>query len=263
MRGDTLKRHMKQHEKKPQSIDVVTEKIEYHSKVDVTALENKIVRCVNEYNRKLELGREIKKIVHKLDAPTASLDREDLEALELFENRGRVKEIKAVEWRPWQMEMLEYVNNPTKRRVIWVVGEKGNEGKTFFQDKIEEQYGMDRVCTMSLTESSKNILHYMKGSVDRTTNIFLFNIPRSVCMNDVDYTLFEDIKDGKALSGKFMTKKIHFKTPNVIIVFSNKYPVTEDFSEDRWKIFMINTEMELKEVTHDRVKKIRHGVWIQ
>ena len=40
MRGDNLKRHMKQHEKKPYSIDVVTEKIEYHSTVDDVALEN-------------------------------------------------------------------------------------------------------------------------------------------------------------------------------------------------------------------------------
>ena len=44
MRGDTLKRHMKWHENKPYSIDVVTEKIEYDSTVDVAALKNKIVR---------------------------------------------------------------------------------------------------------------------------------------------------------------------------------------------------------------------------
>ena len=47
-----------------------------------------------------------------------------------------------------------------------------------------------------------------------------------------------------------------FTTPNVIIVFSNKYPDTREFSEDRWMIFKINTEMELKEVTDScRVKK--------
>ena len=59
------------------------------------------------------------------------------------------------------MDILKYVNEPTKRRRIWVVGEKGNEGKTLFQDKTEEQYGMHRVCTMSLTESSKDIFHIM------------------------------------------------------------------------------------------------------
>ena len=75
-------------------------------------------------------------------------------------------------------------------------------------------------------------------------------------MNDVDYTLLENIKDGKAISGKFITKKMRFKTPNVIIVFSNKYPDTREFSEDRWMIFKINTMMELKEVNHScRVKK--------
>ena len=150
-------------------------------------MKNEIVWGFNEYRRKLELGRKIKNIVLELNAPAANLDKEDMTALELFEKHGDVKEIKDVEWRPWKKKILEYVNNPTHRRVIWVVGEKGNEGKTFFQDKIEEQYGMHRVCTMSLTESSRNLLHYMRGCVDITTDIFLFNIPKSVCVNHVDY----------------------------------------------------------------------------
>ena len=124
MRGDHLKRHMKQHEKKTNSIDEVTEKIEYNSTVDVAALKNKIVWCGIEYQWKLELGREMKEIVLDLNIPTASLDRDDMEALESFENRGQVKEIKAVEWRPWQKQILEYVSNSTQRRIIWVVGEK-------------------------------------------------------------------------------------------------------------------------------------------
>ena len=135
VRSDTLKRHMKRHENKPYSMDVATEKIEYDSTVDVAALENKIVRSANEYPRKLELGREIKQIVLKLHAPIACLDKEEMEALESFENRGQVKEIKAVEWRPWQKEMMEYINNPTQRRVIWVVWVKRNEGKTLFKIK--------------------------------------------------------------------------------------------------------------------------------
>ena len=45
-----------------------------------------------------------------------------MEALELFENRGQVKDVKPVEWRPRQYELKEYVNNPTPRRVIRVVG---------------------------------------------------------------------------------------------------------------------------------------------
>ena len=113
---------------------------EYNSTIDDIALENKIMRCSNEYKRKLELGRKVKDILLKNDVATGCLEKGEMEALELFENRGQVKEIEAVEWRPWQIDMLEYVKNPTKRRIIWVVGEKGNEGKTFFQDKTDEQY---------------------------------------------------------------------------------------------------------------------------
>ena len=84
MRSYTLKRHMKHMKNKPCSIDVVHEKIEYNSNVNVVALKNKIVRGVIEYQRKLELGREIKEIVHELNAPTTSLDKADMEALEFF-----------------------------------------------------------------------------------------------------------------------------------------------------------------------------------
>ena len=256
MRSDTLKRHMKTHEKKQCSIDDVNEKIEYNSTIDDIALENKIMRCSNEYQRKLELGRKVKDILLKNDVATGCLEKGEMEALELFENRGQVKEIEAVEWRPWQMDILKYVNEPTKRRIIWVVGEKGNEGKTFFQDKIEEQYGRHRVCTMSLTESSKDILHIMRKCVDTTTtDIFLFNIVKSVYTNDVNYKILEDIKDGKALARKFNSKMMRFKTPNVIIVFSNMYPDTREFSEDRWLIFKINTKMMLEEVTTEKIKK--------
>ena len=65
MRSDTLKRHMKQHEKKPYSIYAVKEKIDYHSTVDDVALENLIVWSCNEYRRKLELQRKVKEIVLK------------------------------------------------------------------------------------------------------------------------------------------------------------------------------------------------------
>ena len=110
MRVDHLVRHMKTHEKKPNSIDQVTE---YNSTIDVIALKNSIMKGAKEYQRKLELGREIEQIVLKNNVPTARLSKEKMEALELFENRGHVKEIKAVEWRPWQVDILKYVKNPT------------------------------------------------------------------------------------------------------------------------------------------------------
>ena len=51
MRSDTLKRHMKTHEKNVFN-RCFNEKIEYNSYVNVVALKNKIVQGVNEYQRK-------------------------------------------------------------------------------------------------------------------------------------------------------------------------------------------------------------------
>ena len=261
MRSDALKRHMKIHENKaPQKASTKTrEDEEYHSTLDVAALENIAVENSNEFKRKLEIGRELKAIIVKRKIMKASLQKDHAEALELFENHGQVKKITPVEWRPWQRELLVYANNPTPRRIIWVVGKKGNEGKSFFQNQIEEQYGLHRVCTMSLTESSRNLLHYMRGCVDIATDIFLFNIPKSVDMENVNYSLLENIKDGKAMTGKYTTKKLYFTTPNVVMVFSNDYPDTTDFSDDRWMIFKINKELELEEVTVAQLKKKRRG----
>ena len=146
----------------------VCEKMEYQSTLDMTALKNEVISEINEYERKLELGREVKRIVLKLNVPTACLSKENMEALQLFNNRGQVKDVKLVEWRPSQKELLEHVNNPTPRRVIWVVGEGGDEGKDFFQNHIEEQYGKQRVCTMTLAARSKDILHCMRKSVSST-----------------------------------------------------------------------------------------------
>ena len=60
-----------------------------------------------------------------------------MEALKLFEE---YIDVKHVEWRPWQKKMLEYLHKPAQKEVIWIVGSRGNEGKTLFQDLINCLY---------------------------------------------------------------------------------------------------------------------------
>ena len=115
--------------------------MEYNSTLDVFALENSVMYEANEYMRKIELGRELKRIITEYKYMKASLSAEDRKAFEFFEKHGQDKYVKPVEWRAWQKGLLKYINNPTQRRMIWVVGGEGNEGKTFFIQKIEEQYG--------------------------------------------------------------------------------------------------------------------------
>ena len=88
--------NLRRHEKFEHN-PLVTGTIEYHCTIDVAALKNEIVQGDNEYQNKLELGREIKKIVQELNVNIASLDKEKMDALQLFECHGQVKHD---EWRP-------------------------------------------------------------------------------------------------------------------------------------------------------------------
>ncbi len=81
---DNMKSYMQKNGDLYLSVDEVTEKIGYHSTLDVIALKNSIVCDINEYQRKLELGREVKRIVNELNTPKVGLRREFVEALEIF-----------------------------------------------------------------------------------------------------------------------------------------------------------------------------------
>ena len=81
---DNMKSYMQKNGDLYLSFDEVTEKIEYQSTLDVIALKNSILEDINEYQRKLELGREVKRIVNELNTRKVGLRREFVEALEIF-----------------------------------------------------------------------------------------------------------------------------------------------------------------------------------
>ena len=58
-----------------------------------------------------------------------------------------------------------------------------------------------------------------------------------------NYKILEHIKDGKAMAGKFNSRLLKFKKPNIVIVFSNKEPTKSHLSTDRWRIFKISNNL--------------------
>ena len=54
------------------------------------------------------------------------------------------------------------------------------------------------------------------------------------------YRVLEDIKDGAATTSKYDNKIIRFKTPNVVMVFSNKQPDLNSLSKDRWEVYTLH-----------------------
>ena len=175
--------------------------------------------------------------------------------------------IEKTKWRGWQNELLIYLDQPSQRKVIWVIGKKGNEGKSFFQENVEAIYGYGRVYTCDLEESPRNICYHLSKALTRKTDIFLFNITKNGGknyenyrntnnggLNHENYKLLESIKDGRVLSAKYNTKRLEIKKPNIVIVFANEYPRTVELAKDRWLILKISDDHEkLENVTKENV----------
>ena len=151
---------------------------------------------------------------------------------------------------------MDNISTPSDREITWIIGQKGNEGKTWFQEYLESFDGYARVVRLDLKMKTANVLHELTKRPLCTTYIFLFNEPRAVNHESCNYSILESIKDGTAVSSKYNNDVMRFKIPNVVIVFSNNIPRTKELSKDRWKIFTI-VKAGLKDITL-RVWKHQH-----
>merc|ERR1712243_408717 len=157
---------------------------------------------------------------------------------------GKSSQILKTKWRGWQQGLRTYLNKPSEREIIWVIGAKGNEGKSFFQERVCEEFGHDKVCNMEISDSRKNIFYILK-KCSSTANIFMFNLPLATALERDKYKILENIK-------------VRFKKPNIVIVFSNYGPETDALSEDRWNIFKISKDLSsLVELTCSQAFKYR------
>ena len=272
MRSDTVKRHMRSHkdllsmndaevrEELRKRNEIHTQKEErrqrveeiarqeniplYHcnevqpSEVDISSLEEEMLQDNQRYLENIELGKQISMIINKGVIREESLSKYRKEALDLY-RKQRPRNGVQVELRPWQQELMEMIAVPTEREVIWVQGMRGNEGKSWLQDYVAASYGYDRVVQLDLKMKTSNVLHALAKRPLSSTDIFLFNEPRAVNNEVCNYGVLEAIKDGIAVSSKYNSDVLHFKTPNVVAVFSNGQPKMKQLSRDRWCVLRI------------------------
>jgi len=259
MRRDHLERHMKQHEIGKfeieslcgSSLSASTTSLESNfSSVSTTRSvsinEEAVLKTMNmhaeEYERKLQLGEIVYKHAKDYGIPEESLSKEYKEAKDLYVKNKQNIDVENVILRPWQEGLLSYIK-PSDREVIWVIGRKGNEGKTWLQEFLASKFGWSRViCGMDIRLKKSSICHILSKRSLMTTDIFLFDVGKARTEDEMNYELLEQIKNGRTLAAKFDSKELKFHTPNIIVVFSNEKLDVGQLSKDRWKIFKIQDE---------------------
>ncbi len=212
-----LSRHMKTHAKSKQNI-----------------LDN-INKDQERFNQQQETGQVVEELLKNNNIDPRSLRSEYSKALEIINVPDKITDT----LRPWQQKLLGDIK-PSDRNIIWVVGRNGAEGKSWFQQYLVQLFGSQRIFHTTMQKRLDGILHALSKRVTSLIDIFIFNIPRSFSRDCIPYNLLEQLKDGQAISTKYDSKLLRFKTPNIVLVFANYEPSRLKMSFDRWQIFNVN-----------------------
>ena len=206
-------------------------------------MESEILADNKLLDEKIELGEKISKVLTNTNAKEESLSKKNKEAFNLYQSKKfAINPNDDLKLYPWQQQAIDLMQKPTLREVIWVKGARGNEGKTWFQKYVQSLLGRERVVQLDLKNSIGNIMQILRKLPLSTLDIFMFNDARSGLSESRCYDVLENLKDGCSIASKYSSEIIQFKTPNVVIVFSNADPDMTQLSKDRWKVFYINKD---------------------
>ena len=216
----------------------VPEELQDRSAEEEVSLHQRLLKNKNVYLERLKIGEEISKYLVVDEIPEESLTKDDKECLDLFRNQQARLDISEVELRPWQKEAFKLFESSTDRNIIWIYGARGNIGKSWFQNYVEAYFGYQRVFRSDLRIKHKDTCNILTKRGLSSIDIFLFNDSRSTKGEEMNiYRVLEDIKDGAATTSKYNNKVIKFKTPNTVMIFSNKQPNLKSLSKDRWEVY--------------------------
>ena len=241
MRSDNLKTHMKQHEdgkfenesscalslrtsKTSLDNESIISSVSASSEVSSTKeeqLRRILRRDDEEYKYKLAQGKILYQSMYDMDIAEESLRPEFKEMLDLYRKQREYMNINQVILRPWQQSLLEHMK-PSDREIIWVIGKKGNEGKTWFQKYMESKYGWSKIiCGINLKMKGGSICQLLRKRSLMTTDIFLFDVGKAKTEEGINYDVLESIKNGWITADKYNSEQFRCHTPNQSIFIQN------------------------------------------
>jgi len=142
------------------------------------------------------------------------------------------KEIGVFKPYKWQHELLKDLEKkPDQRKVIWIVDDKGNRGKTWLAKHLLAN--MSACCFANC--KTADVAHAYNGE-----RIAVFDYSRSN-EDRINYGIIEQIKNGLIFSPKYDSRtKVH-AIPHVVCL-SNFAPDRSMMSADRWDIRVLNDD---------------------
>ena len=156
-------------------------------------------------------------------------------------------------------KLIEWLAQPPDPRKIWcVVDRLGNFGKSAAESYL---HFYKHACMLPYAPSYKDMLQNAYGLSGKRA--YVINIVRAIDGNDPkqrhDFGMFlgavESIKDGKVHDGRHHARPVvMFDRPHVLM-FMNHLPILNKASHDKWMVFEITEDADLKDITVEVVQK--------
>lgn len=144
---------------------------------------------------------------------------------------------------PWQIDVVKKCQMWEPRIVNVIVNPDGCEGKSILVGKIQ--------CELKIGRRIPPLANYkeLMGMVMcmPESGCYLIDIPRALDKSKQEefYSAIENIKDGYCFDNRYTFKEKWFDSPSVW-VFSNEKPNLRLLSKDRWRLWEIDEERELR-----------------
>lgn len=140
--------------------------------------------------------------------------------------------------RLFQKKILSYIDRevPHQRSIIWIVDTLGGAGKSSLAAHLIQSH------------------HFLTFNNGKTADIayawngenVIFDLARSQ-QEHINYEIIEQVKNGVVFSSKYNSMMKVFERPHVF-VFANVEPDYSKMSNDRWQVFRIKEDFDVKPI---------------
>lgn len=155
-------------------------------------------------------------------------------------------------YQTWIINKIQ--EEPDERTIYWLYSSKGRIGKSSLTKHLCLKHN-----AMLIGGTFKDAFYALaeRQKAKNVPTVIIFDIPRNQG-SKVSYNAMEGIKNGNFFSQKYECRPVLMNPPHVFI-FANEAPDTTALSADRWKIFCLDGQQDLRDIPDQEMVKINYN----
>lgn len=136
----------------------------------------------------------------------------------------------------WQKDLAAEIIGvaPSRRKIVWIYGKNGDEGKTTFNEYMERCHN---AFAFDDFKGDNNVAMNIQGGLNNGWNehCIIVDLARGYREKQCVYSALEKLKNGALTATKYAGGRVRFRSPH-IICFANYWPAVHRMSLDRWDL---------------------------